>query len=623
MKSTTLTISLLIISLLCSVTTTTAQQVTASLSTNYCTLGNSVKLSISVTENKNNSLCTPPALNTIRDFIKSFRTLQNRPDTKHTSKDITYSWLIKPTTTGIIEVPPLPFIFQSKTEKQVIYTRPIPLQVTGTKNHLISPINLSQNTYNIKPLPGIFRQPVATPLQQYLWEKVNSEVLTAITKQDFSKATTTYIELIKTGFRSGEIYYNLGTAFLHANQPNEAWQAFTRAERYVGHKSNIVHNMKYAATILSGNNLDSWQRKLFKWHFQRSISTRLSLTTGCLIVIILFILIIITNHSNATKHQKRLLIFTVILFTSFSTSVAISIINELADRNREKQYTPPYNLPISNITADETCKSLKQATPGSKDISQRNDIKYPHQSINTSITATITSDINAPYINQIITITLTIISISPLSEEIDINNMPPSNILYREPFKELPVEYIKSDGKMQETHQYTCKARVLTQGNLTVAPMLNITMVKDKREISTTIPTSPLQLNAKALPKNNTGKKYSGAIGKFTIQSKTTPVNANTTDLIKTTTTIDGTGYIPEDYLPQISHAPDFIVYAPKKTKSTKHRLVAEQFIAPLSSKKNHIPEIEFTYFNPETGKYKTATIIHLSMAKTGSRLDK
>ncbi len=601
----------MLLALLCTSNATDERLVNASLSTNYCTLGDAITLSIDV--NAIGNSCKPPDLRTIPTFIKNFSSIQDIADVKHSDEVTTYSWTIKPMTSGIIEITPLPIIFtDSETgKKQTIYSAPIPLQVKGEeiKQRTIAAINSNPDVQTIKPQKILFRQPVINSHQQYLWKKANAEMLSATTVEDFIYAAITYRQLIRAGARTGEIYYNLGTAFLHANHVADAWQALSRAERYAGGKPNIRQNMSIAANMLPGKNFASWTRTLFPWHFKLSINTRLYLTIICLAVTLLFLYVVLTKRKEKSPELTTLLILSVILFISFSTSVATSTITESADRNSEKQQTPNTKEHTSLHLAQPNVKTTGLPPP----LPHNNGAGMPSPSTNTNhndpaTSASISCDTESPYINQLFNLTLTIKSDNPLHNEIEINNLPHSSILQRDPFKELPTKYNEVNGNIQETRQYICQARALKAGNTTFAPILSATQIKKGSHTAVSIATEPLKLTVKPLPAVDSEEGFSGAIGEFSIQSKISPTDASPTDLIKITTTIDGTGYMPEEYLPRISHAPDFIIYDPKRINAGKKTRIFEQFLAPLSSKEANIPTVEFRYFNPDSGKYILCT---------------
>ncbi len=596
-----------ITALLCVTCANAKQDVRASLNTNDCSFGDTVTLLLVTPTN-----FTPPVLQTIPSFIKYFTTLQQTADIKHSDKTITYSWTIKPITTGILEIPPLPIeaspgLIEEKENntKQILYTKPIPIQVIGKQfnKYRIPPINTNSDVYLLKKEDILFRQPITTLEQQHLWKKANAGILTAITTADYMNAATDYLKLIKAQARTGEIYYNLGTALLHAKQPTAAWKALVRAERYIGRKPEIQHNMDIIINIMPNENLANWTRIIFKWHYSLAISTRLYLAVACLAVLLLFIFIICITPENKSQHQHRLMLLTLIIFIGFTTSIAISIIKESSDRDIEKY--APVNTSNKYIPSPKIGKHTAENTTQNRQTKQ---FTGKTTKCDKSLAITVSSNIDEPYVNQNFILTLTVKSNKPLGHEIEINELPPSSILYRNPFKELPIRYQQVAGKTAEIHQYRCQARAKQAGRIKIAPILTVIQISEGSNVIVNIQAEPLSLTVKPLPATNSAEEFSGAVGQFTIKSKSFPARPTYSDLIKITTTINGSGYVPENYSPRIHHAPGFIIYDPIKINGSKENRVYEQFLAPLSRNATNIPVISFTYFDPQNNIYTSHT---------------
>ncbi len=79
-----------------------------------------------------------------------------------------------------------------------------------------------------------------------------------------------------------------------------------------------------------------------------------------------------------------------------------------------------------------------------------------------------------------------------------------------------------------------------------------------------------LLMSGKQYSVNDLAEKFSGAVGQFLFENTIFPAKATSSNLIKITSTISGTGYIPEEYLPRVSHVPNFIIYDPEITHIRK-----------------------------------------------------
>jgi tetratricopeptide (TPR) repeat protein len=101
---------------------------------------------------------------------------------------------------------------------------------------------------------GCSRQPDAGSLQTFLEaqsafeeaEKMPSENRT----QQFRKAAILFQSLADQGVRSGQIYYNLGNAWMQAEEPAQALAAYHLAKRYRPLDPYLASNMQ---TVLGGS----------------------------------------------------------------------------------------------------------------------------------------------------------------------------------------------------------------------------------------------------------------------------------------------------------------------------------------------------------------------------------
>ncbi len=124
-----------------------------------------------------------------------------------------------------------------------------------------------------------------------------------------------------------------------------------------------------------------------------------------------------------------------------------------------------------------------------------------------------------------------------------------------------------------------------------------------KREVTVSSADFPL----KVLPLPETGKPqdFSGAVGKFSFEATASPSEVNTGDPVTVKMKITGDGNLASVKMPVIKENTDYKLYDPqvKEENGTK---TAEQVFIPKSDKVTAVPQLSFSYFDPETKNYQT-----------------
>ena len=153
-----------------------------------------------------------------------------------------------------------------------------------------------------------------------------------------------------------------------------------------------------------------------------------------------------------------------------------------------------------------------------------------------------------------------------------------------------------------------------------VSQILNIThgtvgfrLFQQQRIEPVSISTEPVELQVRALPPVPSGG-FSGAVGEFTLTSKIVPAETAVGEPITWTLELSGTGNWPEIVgLPARSVSRDFQVITPdaKKTpaegKLFDATLAEDVVLVPTKPGSYTLGAVEFTYFYPQSGSYKTA----------------
>ncbi len=139
-----------------------------------------------------------------------------------------------------------------------------------------------------------------------------------------------------------------------------------------------------------------------------------------------------------------------------------------------------------------------------------------------------------------------------------------------------------------------------------------------------TVKSNSQKINIKPLPAPKPAS-FSGAVGKFSIQSEIKPQVLKTYEAATLSYVVKGQGNIKYLKAPQIQFPAQFDVYDPQNTanaspsgNTVSGTMTFEYTFIPQYVGKYEIPETEFCYFDPATKKYVTLTTpkYDLSVAK-------
>ncbi|OQX81749.1 MAG: hypothetical protein B6D56_01355 [Candidatus Omnitrophica bacterium 4484_70.1] len=118
--------------------------------------------------------------------------------------------------------------------------------------------------------------------------------------------------------------------------------------------------------------------------------------------------------------------------------------------------------------------------------------------------------------------------------------------------------------------------------------------------------TSPqIAVTVLPLPSENVPSDFKGAVGNFHLKAEVSPKEAKVGDPITLTITVEGKGNFNTVFPPSISSKKGFKVYEPE-VKQTDDKKIFKQVFIPTSEEINSIPEITFSFFDPDTKSYHT-----------------
>jgi len=126
-----------------------------------------------------------------------------------------------------------------------------------------------------------------------------------------------------------------------------------------------------------------------------------------------------------------------------------------------------------------------------------------------------------------------------------------------------------------------------------------------------TVPSNSVTMDVKPLPDAGKPTDFTGAVGKFSIESKMDTGSLKTDDPIPMSITINGQGNLKLIDAPKLQLPPDFDSYPPKTNEdiNTKSSVIygtktIDYLFTPHNPGHYEIQPVSFSYFNPDTRQY-------------------
>jgi len=109
------------------------------------------------------------------------------------------------------------------------------------------------------------------------------------------------------------------------------------------------------------------------------------------------------------------------------------------------------------------------------------------------------------------------------------------------------------------------------------------------------------------LPEEGKPQNFSGAVGQFNFSAQTSPQNVNAGDPVTLRMTLEGDGNLKAVEMPSLKTGRNFKVYDPQ-IKEEGGKKILEQVVIPTIEGSQQIPQLAFSYFDPQTKIYLTIT---------------
>lgn len=116
-----------------------------------------------------------------------------------------------------------------------------------------------------------------------------------------------------------------------------------------------------------------------------------------------------------------------------------------------------------------------------------------------------------------------------------------------------------------------------------------------------------ISMSVLPLPKEGKPDDFKGATGDFKFHLEAGPMEVKTGDPITLKMTIEGEGNLNTVTPPVLASDKDFKVYEPQ-AKQEGDKKIFEQILIPETDKVAALPEVRFSFFNPDSERYQTIT---------------
>ncbi len=133
------------------------------------------------------------------------------------------------------------------------------------------------------------------------------------------------------------------------------------------------------------------------------------------------------------------------------------------------------------------------------------------------------------------------------------------------------------------------------------------------RGVEVTVSSQPIRINVKALPDAGKPKGFTGTVGKFTVVARADKTEVEVNQPVTVTFQISGNGNIKSVSEPEMPDLPDFRIYGSSTNESVSENddriggaKLYEKVFIPKRPGDIEIPSINFTFFDPDAGQYKT-----------------
>lgn len=248
------------------------------------------------------------------------------------------------------------------------------------------------------------------------------------------------------------------------------------------------------------------------------------------------------------------------------------------------------------------------------------DVKYSYKDSNSIASAVL--DTNIVYVNQVVYYTL---------------RFKTNRDLMGNPTYVLPMfqDFWKSKSKNKSgyqlingenyfTFEVTTPLYPIRDGVLSIDPS-SVTIQYLNSVSERKFETEKVNLKVLPLPEFGKPKSFSGSVGKYVISAKVSKTNLKVNEPLVLTITIRGNGNINSVSEPQVNLADDIKKYSTTVKTNTDDIISSKQFqcvLIPLMEGEKTIPEITFSYFDPDLKEYRELSTKPIIITVSGEKAE-
>ncbi len=315
-------------------------------------------------------------------------------------------------------------------------------------------------------------------------------------------------------------------------------------------------------------------------------------------------------------------------FSGTGQSSNTSIINGKVDKSvsytatvypqRTGEFTiGPFEYKVDGETRQLTGKLKVVATSGDATAAQSwNEVTF----------ARISASRPKVYVQEPFELTLSVYSRTDvqLAGNINLQGLPETGLTEPE-WKEVPGgKREQIDGVLYDVRQFKTPLRTMGSGEFRFAPVVTVQVVAPQQQrrrdpfgfgmfnsvqtIPVELTVEPATVNVLPLPASGKPAGFSGAVGRFQFQVSADPKEVSPGDPITLQMTIVGEGNYERILPPALPGDAPFRLFGDAVRQQGNNGVRFEQVISPRDATVTEIPPLNFSYFDSESGTYRTVS---------------
>jgi len=278
----------------------------------------------------------------------------------------------------------------------------------------------------------------------------------------------------------------------------------------------------------------------------------------------------------------------------------------------------PFNYNVNGETKQLSGKLKVVATSGEANSAQ---------SWSDLVFAKVTSSRKKAYVQEPFELTLAVYSQPGLQIQ-EVNNLkglPETGLTTETKWQGTTPTREQIDRALYDVRRFKASMRAVGSGEFTFAPTVTVQVVAPQQKqqrrdpfgfgMFNSLQTIPVELNTDpvtidVLPLPTLGKPagFSGVVGRFQFQVTADPIEVAPGDPITLQMTILGEGNYDRIQPPALPIDASFRLFGDAVRQQGNNGVRFEQVISPRDSTLTEIPPIAFSFFDTETGQYRTVT---------------